>query len=71
MPELVWVGSPTAKCDLCPRPLTTLFYDARTRDGRWGFLCHTCFRSKGTGLGNGQGQKYRKRDDGKFVKVAG
>lgn len=36
-------------------------YDARTKDGTWGFLCEECFDEHGIGLGTGLGQRLVKR----------
>lgn len=33
------------------------FYDGRTVDGRWAFMCKVCFVQYGTGLGTGSGQR--------------
>lgn len=63
-----WLGSEPRRCDICRHPFGEHFYDARTRDGRWGLLCRPCFEIEGVGLGTGKGQKYRSVDK---VKVEG
>jgi hypothetical protein len=68
---VVWVGSAPARCDLCEKPITSVFYDARTRYGPWACLCQACFDLDGMGLGTGRGQKYARQHNGSFVKVAG
>ena len=48
------------KCDICERELgvqTTAFYDARTKNGYWAYLCEDHFASEGIGLGLGKGQR--------------
>ena len=32
-------------------------YDAKTKQGPWGFLCEDCFQKHGIGLGTGLGQR--------------
>ena len=42
-------------CDFCPNEAA---YDGRIKyRGTWGYMCHLCFRTCGTGLGLGKGQK--------------
>ena len=43
------------KCDLgCGGPA---FFDAKTRQGPWGYLCQAAFAKFGVGLGVGKGQR--------------
>lgn len=42
------------KCDLCGKPAR---YDAKTKQGPWGYLCWSCFQDHGIGLGLGKGQE--------------
>lgn len=52
--EARWDG-PLPRCDLgCGREA---HYDARTRQGPWGYLCDECFEEFGVGLGTGNGQR--------------
>lgn len=41
------------KCDICDREAQ---YDAKTKQGLWGYLCTVCFKEHGVGLGTGKGQ---------------
>jgi hypothetical protein len=49
-----------AECDICKASLfhAGRFYDAKTHDGRWGWLCRSCFLAYGKGIGLGFGQEY-------------
>jgi ribosomal protein S14 len=40
-------------CDFCGKRAG---YDGRTAMGPWAFMCPTCFRERGVGLGLGKGQ---------------
>jgi hypothetical protein len=56
-----WLGSIKGReCDLCERALDfeKVFFDARTKSGRWGLLCPKCWLNVGVGLGTGKGQMY-------------
>lgn len=52
------------KCDLCGKEA---LYDAKTVEGPWGYLCHSCFTFHGIGLGTGLGQRLilKKREETK------
>lgn len=63
-----WMGNKPTKCDACQNSFGAVFYDARTKQGRWGLLCHQCFIDHGTGLGTGCGQKY---DTNTLIKIGG
>lgn len=54
-------ASPPGKCDLCLCSLEEngLFVDGQIVDGRWSFMCMTCFDKVGVGIGWGVGQLYR------------
>ena len=41
-------------CDFCGKPAE---YDGKTTDGPWGYMCDSCFKEHGSGLGLGKGQK--------------
>jgi len=68
--QVTWTGAPPSECDVCSHKITAEFYDARTRTGQWGCLCHNCFKSHGVGLGQGKGQHYEKLGSA-WVKVNG
>jgi hypothetical protein len=61
-------------CDLCHTEFSmepgTLMYDAAFR-GPWGCFCDSCFKKHGMQIGTGKGQKYERREDGSFERVAG
>lgn len=61
--------NPPAKCDVCRKPITSVFYDAHHPMGAWANMCAACFRESGASLGIGRGQRYRKCDDGNFYKT--
>ena len=48
------------KCDLCDEELLNypFFYDVRTENGMWGWICEPCFHCHHYDLGIGQGQKF-------------
>lgn len=71
--KLAYVFLPTPEnCDICEQPLGSVMYDAKTVRGQWGCMCESCFQFHTIGLlGQGHGQKYRRRKDGKFAKEAG
>ena len=56
----VYWSSPVKDCDCCGTPFkkTAPIYDARTKSGPWGLMCHSCFKLDGIKLGTGWGQKY-------------
>src|SRR5690606_10891945 len=48
-------------CDSCGGLLVAngLHVDGQVKDGRWSYMCLTCFGKDGAGLGWGVGQLYR------------
>lgn len=67
-----WIGKPPTKCDICERPLFSVFVDGRTSDGRWGIMCPGCRISEGRlELGTGKGQKFERKPGGAWVKTEG
>lgn len=42
-------------CDICHSKKAA--YDAKTVHGPWAYLCESCFKKVGVGLGLGKGQK--------------
>lgn len=42
-------------CNLCN--LKKAKYDGKTKIGAWAYMCNTCFKLYGIGLGTGRGQK--------------
>jgi hypothetical protein len=46
-------------CDICIRPLFTIYVDGATRNGSWANMCPSCrIDEKRFKLGTGLGQKY-------------
>lgn len=67
---LYWAGTLTG-CDICKNGFGGLMYDAKTKMGLWGNLCHRCFETHGVGLGVGLGQKYVQQESGRFLCTEG
>lgn len=70
--SVYWLSGLTC-CDHCNASFEKLdtMYDAATVFGPWGNLCEGCFASIGKGLGIGNGQKYAKQADGKWLCIEG
>lgn len=66
-----WKGTYPNRCELNGETIKDEFVDGALRNGVWGILCPECHKNFGVGLGTGRGQRYKKREDGKFVKVEG
>ena len=73
-----WISDHPTNCDLCKIPIKKVFIDGRFRPpgfdfyvSTWAYLCEECHAEVGVGLGTGQGQKYVKTEDNKFMKVEG
>ena len=72
MKQVFWQGRP--KCDVCRKNLESsqFIYDAKTIFGPWALMCEDCFKEQTNGkLGLGIGQKYKRQEDGRFLKVEG
>lgn len=69
-----WMGGDPTSCDTCDTSIEGIFYDAKTSiQGKWANMCPSCF-TLGPGLGQlgpGKGQRYEKKEDGKFHKTGG
>jgi hypothetical protein len=57
-------------CDLCQKPITEIFFDAKTTSGPWANVCKECLTKHCRGIGLGTGQKFEKIGD-KWVKTEG
>jgi hypothetical protein len=67
-----WVGNVPAKCEICQQPIGLTIVDARTKpQNRWGIIDLKCHRIYGFGVGVGNGQVYRKQEDGRWLKTEG
>jgi hypothetical protein len=62
---------PPKKCDICWRLIEEEFVDGATWMGYWSNMCTSCHQDFGRGLGTGKGQRYKKQQDGTFLKVEG
>ena len=61
-----------ASCDICKTPIETRFVDGRLRGiGQWAYMCPSCHKAHGAGLGLGIGQQYTKQPNGDFTKTKG
>jgi len=65
-----WCGSVPPQDDFGV-PIKSEFIDGRTREGPWAMMSPWSHRAYGVGLGTGKGQKYQKKEDGKWHKVQG
>ena len=54
----MWTSGRPEKCDLCQRPIGSVFIDGLTEFGIWAVMCLICWEQGGVGLGPGKGQKY-------------
>ncbi len=66
------------KCDICgwkfAQATGTEMFDTspgKYPRGPWGCICRNCFNLSHGQLGLGLGQRYERRDDGKFLLVEG
>lgn len=69
--EVFWAGKPAE--DDFGVAIQEVFYDARTTLGPWAIMAPSSWEQYRVSekLGTGIGQKYRKQDDGRFLKVDG
>jgi hypothetical protein len=58
-----WKGAAPVRCDICASAITLEFFDSRTRSGRWGNLCRSCWTRENGKLGTGQAQRYVKTSE--------
>ena len=66
-----WMGDVPSLDDF-EVPITDEFIDGKTVFGPWATMAPASWRANGIGsLGTGRGQRYRKQDDGKWLKVEG
>jgi len=67
-----WCGPVAPTCQLCGKALVEAFVDGYSRSiGQWAFLDPACHERTGLGLGTGQGQRYDRQTDGRWMKTAG
>ena len=46
------------RCNLCREICSNYYIDGKTKIGPWAYMCLSCFKKYGVGLGVGKGQKY-------------
>lgn len=49
----------------------SVVYDGRTKMGPWATMSEASYKKYGVGLGTGRGQKYRRNEQGHFIKEEG
>lgn len=71
MIEKYWTGSVGDEDDF-GHPIRDEFIDGVTRMGPWANMSPYSWKVHGVGqLGTGRGQRYKKQDDGRWLKVEG
>lgn len=69
--EKYWMGS-VPKTDDFGDKITDEFIDGKTTMGSWANMTPKSFKRMGWGkLGTGYGQRYKKQNDGKWLKIEG
>jgi hypothetical protein len=69
--QIYWHGD-LGQTDNFGKPYKDVMYDARTNRGPWANMSEASWRVHGCGfLGTGNGQKYKKQEDGRWLKVEG
>jgi hypothetical protein len=69
--KVYWAGK-IGETDDFGNPYGNVMYDAKTFRGRWANMSEHSFNVFGVpGLGIGNGQKYEKQADGRWLKVEG
>ena len=64
-----WFGETV--CDICGEEIKGVLYDTRRRDvPEWATMCRMCYRTYGSDIGWGSGQKYEE-ENGEFYLTAG
>ena len=68
-----WISPPPGVCDITGQVITDEFYDSRLATGTaWAIMCPNAWIEFGPKIcGTGHGQHYKKRPDGRFVKIEG
>ena len=65
-----WCGDVQPVSDFGSK-ITDEFIDGATTTGPWGFMTPEEHAIHGRGLGQGRGQRYKKQEDGRWLKVEG
>jgi len=66
-----WCGPVPAVCEISGKPFNGVMYDASVPGLGWAHICYDTFKQYSCKVGSGMGQKYRKQDDGRWLKVEG
>jgi hypothetical protein len=69
--ERYWMGTGIGPNDDFGKPIADEFVDGKTRMGPWAIMSPSSHRMQGLGLGLGKGQRYKKQQDGRWLKVEG
>jgi len=70
--EIYWIGSDIGPKDDFGFPIDGEFIDGKTRFGPWAIMSPSAWKNNGVGkLGTGYGQRYKKQEDGRWLKVEG
>lgn len=70
MKKVYWLGD-VGETDDFGVKITDTIIDGATMMGPWALMTPKTFARYGRGLGLGRGQKYRKQEDGKWLKIEG
>jgi len=65
-----WSGTVNSE-DAFGEPITNEFVDGATVMGPWAMMSPASFKRMGRGVGTGKGQRYKKQEDGRWLKVEG
>lgn len=60
-----------ALCDVCKRPRKDTVIDGRTIWGYWAWMCPSCHKDFGLGLGTGKGQQFKLKTAEVWEKTGG
>jgi hypothetical protein len=66
-----WIGGTIGPKDDFGAPIIDEFIDGKTRQGPWAIMAPASYRVLGKGVGMGRGQRYKKQEDGRWLKVEG
>lgn len=69
--EIFWLSDIPSHCQVTRMEITDEFVDGRIPDNSWALMHPQAHIFYGKGIGAGKGQRYKKREDGKWVKIDG
>lgn len=70
IPVVIEAEDAPTECQVCDCPITDKFVDGVIVSAGWAYLCLSCHKSVGIGLGTGRGQQFVRIESGQFVKGA-